>query len=156
MKILFVCLGNICRSPAAEGVFRSKVVNAGLVDKVECASVGTGSYNLGCPPDSRMVAAAKSRGYVLEGEARRISFPEDFMEFDLILTMDNSNFNNVRNLDQNGKYHHKVKKFTDFCSTKEFSEVPDPYYDGDERFNLVLDILDDGTEGLLRFVSDNL
>jgi protein-tyrosine phosphatase len=156
MKLLFVCLGNICRSPAAEAVFEAKLKKAGLDSMVECDSAATSSYTAGRPPDERMKVAALARGYETSGKARQIIFPDDFQEFDLILTMDNSNYENVLALDSQTKYRGKVKKLTDFCQKNRVSEVPDPYYHGEERFNLVLDILDDATDGLLSFVKEGL
>src|ERR1700694_1212635 len=108
MKVLFVCLGNICRSPAAEGIFRKMVADQNLKDKIHIDSAGTGGWHEGDGRDSRMIAHAMKRGYDLRDlEARQIRAPEDLREFDYILTMDNSNLKNVRALDVKAQHHAK-------------------------------------------------
>jgi protein-tyrosine phosphatase len=144
-KILFVCLGNICRSPAAEGVMRKKA--AGL--PIEVDSAGTANYHIGELPDHRMRSHALQRGYILSHHARQFNPDVDFEKFDLILAMDKENMEDLQRMDRRKKYGHKLKMMTDFCSAMTLDEVPDPYYDGPEGFEYVLDILEDACEGLL-------
>ena len=149
MKILFVCLGNICRSPAAEGVFRQMLEERGLGVHVSVDSAGTSAHHEGEPPDARMTAHAARRGYRLTGAARGFEAPQDLERFDLIVAMDQSNLRNITRLDADGKYQAKIKLFTDFCTIHERQGVPDPYYGGDDGFELVMDIVEDGCAGLL-------
>ena len=147
-RLLFVCLGNICRSPAAEGVMRSVIQQAGLAGQIEVASAGTLDYHTGALPDERMRAAAGRRGYRLESRARQIA-REDFSRFDLILTMDARNLRVVQDLAESDGERAKVVPFCNFCSRFSDTEVPDPYYGGAEGFEHVLDLLEDGCKGLL-------
>lgn len=155
-KVLFVCLGNICRSPAAEGVFLHMVNKAGLKDQIHVDSAGTGGWHVGDAPDSRMIRHAKERGYDLtQLEARQFS-TDDFNNFDYILTMDNSNLRNVLNLDVKRQHTHKVKPLTSYCKIHEVAEVPDPYYDQDSGFNHVLDLIEDACTELLVKIKEEL
>jgi protein-tyrosine phosphatase len=155
-SVLFVCLGNICRSPAAEGVFKHMVDKDGLGSVIHVDSAGTGGWHVGDAPDSRMIHYAKERGYDLtQLEARQFS-EEDFVKFDYILTMDNSNLKNVLNLDVKRQHHGKVKPLTTFCKIHDVREVPDPYYDRDEGFNLVLDLIEDACTELLAKIKGEL
>lgn len=148
MKVLFVCLGNICRSPAAEGILKAKA-NAQKLD-VLVDSAGTGGWHIGEPPDPRMIAHAKQRGYDLTPlEARQFDERRDFEEFDLILTMDHSNFTHVSALDRGKKFREKIKPVATFCKIHSVKEVPDPYYKDEDGFNLVLDILEDACDELI-------
>ncbi|MEB3338800.1 MAG: low molecular weight protein-tyrosine-phosphatase [Leptolyngbyaceae bacterium] len=151
-KLLFVCLGNICRSPAAENIMNHLVEKKGLSDRILCDSAGTSSYHIGSPPNSRMNVAAKKRGISLQGSARQFH-KSDFEEFDLILAMDQDNYHNILALDPHGQYSDKVKLMCDFCLTYSEREVPDPYYGGAEGFEHVIDLLLDACEGLLQQVS---
>jgi protein-tyrosine phosphatase len=147
-RVLFVCLGNICRSPAAEGIFRHKVRKSKASIQVD--SAGTGGWHVGEPPDGRMIESAKQRGYdISDLEARQFDSEQDFENFDLILTMDDSNFKHITALDRTGKYQHKIKKATSFCKIHSVEQVPDPYYREDDGFQLVLDILEDVCDELL-------
>ena len=146
-SILFVCMGNICRSPAAEGVFRSLVAEAGRAEEFDIDSAGTHGYHVGHPPDERMLAAAAARGYRLDSRARRIEH-RDFQRFDLIVTMDDENFQHVSSMDPGSVA--RVVRMCDYCETHEESEVPDPYYGGAAGFERVLDILEDACANLLR------
>ena len=146
-SVLFVCMGNICRSPAAEGVFRKLVEDAGRIEEFEIDSAGTHGYHVGHPPDSRMLAAARERGYPLDSRARRLEV-EDFREFDYIVTMDDDNYANVSSLDPGGPA--KVVRMVDYCERLAADHVPDPYYGGAQGFEHVLDILEDACAGLLR------
>jgi len=147
ISILFVCMGNICRSPAAEGVFRQMVADAGLEDRIEIDSAGTHSYHVGKPADERMRQAAASRGYQLDSIARRL-LVEDFERFDLIITMDEDNFDEAMAL-RPGKGA-QVVRMVDYCEISEVDEVSDPYYGGEEGFHTVIDILEDGCFNLLK------
>ncbi|MEW6062034.1 MAG: low molecular weight protein-tyrosine-phosphatase [Bacteroidota bacterium] len=144
-KILFVCLGNICRSPAAEGVMRKKTEKL----PIEIDSAGTADYHIGELPDPRMRSHASKRGYTLNHRARQFDPENDFDRFDLILAMDKSNWRELQRMDRKKQYIHKLKMMTDFCSKFNVDEVPDPYYDGPEAFEYVLDILEDACDGLL-------
>lgn len=147
-KLLFVCLGNICRSPSAENIMNHLIQQRGLSDQIVCDSAGTSSYHIGSPPDRRMSAAASKRGITLTGQARQFH-PEDFEKFDLILAMDKENYRDILTLDLKGQYTDKVKLMCDFCRHHSDQEVPDPYYGGTEGFNYVIDLLLDACEGLL-------
>lgn len=149
--VLFVCMGNICRSPTAEGVFRHHVNAAGLADMVEIDSAGTHAYHTGEPPDHRATAAAERRGISLAGIAARRVSNDDFERFDLILAMDEDN--QQRLLDEApGIHRDKVRLFLDYSSTNE-TEVPDPYYGGAAGFERVLDLIEDASRGLLASIS---
>jgi protein-tyrosine phosphatase len=149
-KLLFVCLGNICRSPAAENIMNHLIEQAGLSNRIVCDSAGTSSYHIGSPPDQRMNAAAVMKlGIQLQGRARQFQ-KSDFQEFDLILAMDRENYDSILSLDPTGQYHQKVHLMCDFCSQYKLKEVPDPYYGGSEGFNQVIDLLVDACSGLLK------
>lgn len=148
-KLLFVCLGNICRSPSAENIMNHLIAQRGLEDQIECDSAGTSAYHIGSAPDRRMAAAAAKQGIKLQGRARQFK-QEDFEAFDLILAMDKDNYSNILYLDQENQYKDKVRLMCNFCTRHpNISEVPDPYYGGPEGFNQVIDLLMDGCEGLL-------
>lgn len=148
-RLLFVCLGNICRSPSAENIMNHLVQQRGLEQQISCDSAGTSSYHIGSSPDSRMAAAAKKRGIKLVGSARQFT-ADDFEQFDLILAMDDSNYHNIVALDPTGQYKQKVKRMCDFCQTHRDREVPDPYYGGADGFDYVIDLLMDACDGLLQ------
>jgi protein-tyrosine phosphatase len=140
-------MGNICRSPAAEGVFRKLVADAGRGADFHIDSAGTISYHAGHPADSRMRAAAAQRGFQLDSIARRICH-DDFDRFDLIVTMDEENFQAVGAMDPGGKA--KVVRMCDYSTGRDEREVPDPYYGGDAGFHQVLDILENACANLLK------
>jgi protein-tyrosine phosphatase len=151
-KLLFVCLGNICRSPSAENIMNHLVEQTGLSDRILCDSAGTSSYHIGSSPDRRMsTAAAKKLGFQLQGHARQFQ-KSDFQDFDLILAMDRENYQDILSLDPTEQYTHKVYLMCDFCSKHTLKEVPDPYYGGSEGFDRVIDLLIDACEGLLNHV----
>jgi protein-tyrosine phosphatase len=147
-SILLVCMGNICRSPTAEGVLRDKLDAAGLLGRVRLDSAGTHDYHVGKPPDLRAQEAARNRGYDLSVlRARQVSH-RDFSEFDLILAMDRDNYQSL--LRQCPEPHrHKVRLFLSFSSRFTDQEVPDPYYGGSQGFDQVLDMVEDAAEGLI-------
>jgi protein-tyrosine phosphatase len=148
-KLLFVCLGNICRSPAAENIMNHLVQNAGMAaGEVICDSAGTNSYHIGNPPDRRMQAAGKERSIPMVGKARSFT-AADFEKFDLILAMDKANYQDIRSLDPQGKYAAKVQMMCTYASQHSEQEVPDPYYGGDAGFTQVIDLLLDACGGLL-------
>ncbi|MCF4968805.1 low molecular weight protein-tyrosine-phosphatase [Nostoc sp. CMAA1605] len=151
-KLLFVCLGNICRSPSAENIMNYLIDKDNLSDRILCDSAGTSSYHIGSPPDRRMSAAAATKlGIKLQGRARQFQ-KSDFQEFDLILAMDQDNYQDILSLDPTGQYHHKVHLMCEFCSQHTLKEVPDPYYGGTEGFNQVIDLLLDACDGLLQHI----
>ncbi len=152
VSVLFVCMGNICRSPTAEGVFRHFVHEAGLADRIRIDSAGTHAYHTNEPADRRASAAAERRGYSLADiRARRIQ-PEDFESFDYIIAMDL--LNHVTLVDQaDAEHHEKIKLFLEYSSADE-DEVPDPYYGGATGFERVLDLVEDASRGLLETLSD--
>ncbi len=153
-KILFVCLGNICRSPAAEGVLKAAAERKGLSDKIAVDSAGTYGGHAGQLPDSRMRSAAARRGYDLTHRARQIT-EEDFIDFDMIVVMDDMNYESVSRLAPERRYLDKLYRFAEFCGRHpQWSHVPDPYYEGREGFELVLDLLEDGCEGILEKMAD--
>lgn len=150
-KVLFVCLGNICRSPTADGIFRELVIREKLEQKITVDSAGTGGWHIGKAPDSRTVAAAKKRGYDLSSlRARQVS-AIDFDEFDYVLAMDH---NNLRDLHALKPVHYSghLGLFLDFGSRKHHREVPDPYYGDDGGFELVLDLVEEAAQGLLSHI----
>jgi protein-tyrosine phosphatase len=147
--ILFVCLGNICRSPTAEGVMRELVRRSQLQDRLVLDSAGTGAWHVGESPDARATAAARARGIVLEGSARQIQ-PGDFQEFDLILAMDRSNLRDLLRLAPDEQAQAKVQLLRDFDPRSDGEQdVPDPYYGGPNGFEYVLDLVQAACEGLL-------
>lgn len=147
-RILFVCMGNICRSPAAEIIFRKQASDIGREAEFEIDSAGTIGYHEGSPPDPRMSAALERMGYTVTGQARRI-LEEDLETFDLIVTMDESNHDHVRELDLSGKHHPKIRTLVSFCRTHVDARVPDPYYGGQRGFDHVISLLEDGCGGIL-------
>lgn len=148
INVLFVCMGNICRSPSGEAVMNGAVKKAGLDDKIKCDSAGTIAFHEGEKADARMQSHAVKRDYDLTSIARKIKF-NDFEKFDYIITMDNANYADVLGMDTEGLYSYKVSKMTDYCTKHSDTEVPDPYYGGPEGFEHVLDLLEDACEGLL-------
>lgn len=147
--VLFVCMGNICRSPTAEGVFRKVVADAGLTDRFRVDSAGTHAYHLGEPPDRRAQAAASRRGVLLgDIRARRFS-DEDFDEFDYILAMDRDNLDELQER-VSERVVDGLHLFLEFAGHDRAIEVPDPYYGGASGFELVLDLVESGSHGLLK------
>ena len=148
VKVLFVCMGNICRSPTAHGVFRRMVEEAGLGDRVEIDSAGTHAYHVGEPPDRRSQAAAALRGIEFgDLRARQVS-AEDFERFDYILAMDQDNLAHLRYAAP-PEHRDKVRLFLDYGSSRWSKEVPDPYFGGDKGFEKVLNLVESGARGLL-------
>jgi protein-tyrosine phosphatase len=158
VRLLFVCLGNICRSPTAEGVMRSLVREAGLEEQIELDSAGTGGWHVGSSPDERATTAAAARGIALEGSARRVR-AEDFDYFDLILAMDRSNLDDLRALARGSHERDKVRLLREFDPasgtrgpdrrTTDDLDVPDPYYGAGDGFAHVLELVQAACAGLL-------
>ena len=146
-KVLFVCLGNICRSPAAHGIFEHMVKENGLQDKIEVDSAGTYGGHRGELPDRRMRTAAMYRGYALTHKSRPVS-SLDFLDFDLIVAMDDQNYEDLMHLAPSVEATHKIKRMASYLTTHSISYIPDPYYMGTEGFTLVLDLLEEGCRNL--------
>ena len=149
-SILFVCLGNICRSPAGENMMRKLLQDAGLSSVVQCDSAGISGYHHGDPPDARMIAAGQQRGLPMTGNARQVT-RQDIDRFDLILAMDNDNHAGLMRL-VTSHNRHKVRMFCDYCTRHDEREVPDPYYGGPDGFEHVLNIMEDGCQEILRLL----
>ncbi len=149
-KIMFVCLGNICRSPAAEGVYKN-YLNKQNISDVAVESSGTSAYHNGEKADTRMRKAARTRGIELTTISKNISF-DKISEYDLILAMDRSNQKELlKNCSERDK--NKIKLFSDFKSNKEYIDVPDPYYGGEIGFNNVLDIIEDALDNITEYIN---
>ncbi len=151
-KVLFVCLGNICRSPMAEGLFKHHVKEAGLEEEFEADSCGTGAWHSGEPADPRMRQTAQKHGITLTSLARQVK-PEDFQNFDYILAMDQNNFNDLKQIQaqvDGGKA--KLFKMRDFDLQAKGEDVPDPYFGGQEGFEKVYEMLDRSTQQLLKII----
>jgi len=146
ISFLFVCLGNICRSPTAEAVFRLKAEEAGLHVKV--SSAGTGSWHQGEPPDSRSIKAGMRRGYNFQGQVSRKITKKDFLEYDYILAMDKNNLQDLIKICPDHLIP-KISLFMDFSIGTGVDEVPDPYYGGKDGFNEVLDLIELASKGLI-------
>ena len=147
-RVLFICMGNICRSPAAEIVFRKMVDDAGRSDEFGIDSAGTIGFHKGKPPDPRMSEHLARRGYAVEGRSRQL-MASDLREFDLLLTMDEENLADTLALDPSGEFHHKVRSFVEMLTAEKAPRIPDPYYGGDSGFAHVIDLLEDGCAALL-------
>ena len=147
-RVLFVCMGNICRSPAAEIVCSKMLSESDLADFVEIDSAGTIGYHSGKGPDPRMSATLKSRGYPIFGRARQVS-PKDLEDFDLILVADEENLADVRRLAPDGSLWPKIKLLVEYCESHAVPRVPDPYYGGQSGFEEVADLVEDACAGLL-------
>lgn len=147
ISVLFVCMGNICRSPTAEGVFRHMVAESGLDGSIATDSAGTHAYHVGEPPDRRARAAAERRGVSLDGiRARRVA-DDDFERFDYVIAMDRDNLAMLTQ-QSDPDYHGKIRLFLEYSAGHE-DEVPDPYYGGAAGFERVLDLVEDASRGLL-------
>lgn len=151
VSVLFVCLGNICRSPTAHGIFRNLVEREGLSDRIRVESAGTSGWHIGEPPDKRTMAAAKARGYDLSDLRGRAFEASDFAEFDYILAMDGDNFSVMQRM-QPSHYQGYFGLFLEFSTQTQYREVPDPYYGGSQGFETVLTLVEDACTGLLEYI----
>lgn len=152
-RVLFVCLGNICRSPTAEGVFTSKLEQHGLATSVAVESCGIGNWHAGQGPDERATAAAARRGYDLSKLRARQVKAADFERFDYIVAMDRMNLTELEAMRPTG-FDGKLALFLSFADGVELEEVPDPYFGGDDGFSEVLDLIEQASEGLIREIVD--
>jgi len=148
VKVLMVCLGNICRSPTAHGIFQERINKANLQTHITVDSAGTGSWHIGSCPDSRAIAAAGRRGYELAHLRARQVNPDDYIEFDYILAMDRDNLRNMQS-ECPGQHKNKLQLLLDYSDRKD-KEVPDPYYSGGDGFELVLDMVEEAIDTLLQ------
>jgi protein-tyrosine phosphatase len=151
VRVLFVCMGNICRSPLAQGVFENVARREGLENEIVVDSAGTGSWHVGSPPDARAMKSARSRGLDISAQRARQISRDDCENFDYILTMDEENYHMVSSLCRGNAV---VRPFLDFASDSTEREVPDPYYGGPEGFERVLDLVEEASEGLLRDIRE--
>ena len=148
IQVLMVCMGNICRSPTADGVLRQKLRQQGLADQVRVDSAGTHNYHPNSPPDARSQSHARRRGYDLSDLRARQITDADFATFDLILAMDWDNLALLQDACP-AQHQHKLRRLTEFCQQFDSPVVPDPYYGGDKGFEVVLDLVEDACDGLL-------
>lgn len=155
VRVLMVCLGNICRSPTAHGVFRKLVADSDLAEVIEVDSAGTHAYHVGEPPDARAQETARRRGIDLSDQRARRVRPEDFEEFDYVLAMDRDNYVVLQDLCPAGR-EERLSLFLDFAREAKESEVPDPYYGGDSGFERVFDLVEAASRGLLEDIRRRL
>ena len=153
INVLFLCMGNICRSPAAHCVLQNLVNISNLSSKVRIDSAGTTDFHNGSPPDKRMQKCLKSRKIPIIGNSRKIT-KKDLDFFDLIIPMDYSNFNYIKDLDKENYYSGKITLFTNFCNHQNIEEIPDPYYNN--NFEYVLDLIEEGCVNILNKIKKKL
>ena len=155
IKVLFVCLGNICRSPLAEAIFKDKLTKKRLESYFEVDSCGTANYHVGDSPDSRTIANAKRNGINIDHCGRQFT-ANDLNEFDFILAMDKSNYQNILRLLKNKEHETKVMLMREFDTIGKDKDVPDPYYGGEKNFQEVFEILDRSSENFLNHVQQTI
>ena len=156
IKVLFVCLGNICRSPLGAAILKKKIAEHGLGSICEVDSCGTSNYHIGDPADNRTIANAKKNNVTIDHCARQLTV-EDLTSFDFILAMDKSNYHNILRLVKEGSsLRKKVKLIREYDPVSEGGEVPDPYHGGEQGFQEVFDILDRSTDGFIQFLKNQL
>ena len=149
VRVLMVCMGNICRSPTAQGILEQLVLGAGMAERIHIDSAGTHGYHIGKAPDARAQQHALRRGVDLSAQRARQLVARDFDQFDLILVMDEANERGARAL-ATPRQNHKIFRLTEFCASQGIVEVPDPYYGGADGFEKVLDLVEDACEGLMQ------
>lgn len=149
LRVLFVCLGNICRSPTAQGVLEKKIIERGLQQSVAVDSAGTADWHVGKAPDARSSAAASLRGYNLSAQRARQVVTDDFNDFDYVLAMDHSNLSDLQAIKPSQARTQPVLFLRAFAKRYSLTDVPDPYYGGAEGFERVLDLIEDACDGLL-------
>lgn len=152
-RILFVCLGNICRSPAAEAIFQKIAEKKQL--PVEVDSAGTSAWHSGEKADARMRRHAKERGYYITSLSRKVQ-PSDFDDFDMIIAMDDNNYFDLKSMAQNIEHEKKIFRIGDFFNHSGYDYIPDPYFGGDEGFKLVIDLLEKGSRGLIEHIKKSI
>ncbi len=154
-SVLFICLGNICRSPAAEGIMKAMVEERGLGDEFLIDSAGIGGWHVGQLPDSRMRRCGAAHGYRFDSHARQFQ-KSDFGEFDTIVVMDNENYRAITSMASSNEDRRKLVRMADFLSHhREYTTIPDPYYGDETDFELVISLLEDALEGLLSYLLTN-
>jgi protein-tyrosine phosphatase len=154
INVLFVCMGNICRSPTAQGVFRSLLMREGLSDRILTDSAGTVAYHVGEKPDRRAMATASRRGVDLSDLRARRALTQDFERFDYVIAMDRANYSDLLEICPPG-YEERLYLFLDFAPERPEDEVPDPYYGGAAGFDRVFDLIEDASRGLLKHILAN-
>jgi protein-tyrosine phosphatase len=153
--VIFFCMGNICRSPTAHGVFRQRVLDAGLTGLVHMDSAGTHNYHPGEAPDARSQRHARTRGYDLSDLRARQLAKSDFEQAHLLLAMDHDNLALAQSMCP-PEHRHKLRRFTEFCQRHDVTTVPDPYYGGAQGFEHVLDLVEDACDGLLQHIRQQI
>ena len=153
IKVLFVCMGNICRSPTSEGVFRKIVEKAGLSDRIHIDSAGTHAYHVGKQPDSRAQETARNRNINLSTQRARQAKTEDFNEFDYVIAMDHDNVSDLEAICPENQ-RARLRLFLEFSDKFDETEVPDPYYGGEQGFEHVFDLVEDASRGLLNDIKE--
>lgn len=153
VRVIFVCLGNICRSPTAEAVFQKLVADKGYGQLIEIDSAGTHAYHVNEPPDERAQAAASRRGIDMSSLRGRRATASDIEQFDYVLAMDSENYHNLLAISSD-EHQHKIKLFMEFAPDRPEDEVPDPYYGGASGFDNVLDMVEEAARGLLQHIRD--
>lgn len=152
-KILFVCLGNICRSPAAEGIMNHLIQQSNLGDAIICDSAATSNYHTDAPPDRRMTAAALDQGIVLTSRSRQVK-TQDFRDFELILAMDRQNYEDLKAMNPDPAAESKIRLICDYCTQHRDQDIPDPYFGGASGFHYVIELLQDACQGLLESLTE--